>query len=69
MSGERWPELTMPTWEATRDTVHLWTQIVGKVRMALEPAVNHWWQVPLYVSGRGLTTSLTSSLTSSTTHW
>jgi Family of unknown function (DUF5996) len=58
MSGERWPELTMPTWEATRDTVHLWTQIVGKVRMALEPAVNHWSQVPLYVSGRGLTTSL-----------
>jgi hypothetical protein len=38
--------------------LHLWTQVVGKVRLALEPMVNHWWQVPLYVSARGLTTSL-----------
>jgi Family of unknown function (DUF5996) len=44
--------------EGTRDTLHLWTQIVGKVRLALAPMVNHWWQVPLYVSGGGLTTSL-----------
>lgn len=42
----------------TRDALHLWTQIVGKVRMALSPMVNHWWHVPLYVSARGLTTSL-----------
>ena len=53
-----WPELELASWQATRDTLHLWTQIVGKVRLALEPMVNHWWQVPLYVSGRGLTTSL-----------
>jgi hypothetical protein len=48
----------LSAWEDTRDTLHMWTQVVGKVRMALEPMVNHWWQVPLYVSARGLTTSL-----------
>ena len=53
-----WPNLTLSAWEDTRDTFHLWTQIVGKIRLALEPMVNHWWQVPLYVSARGLTTSL-----------
>jgi uncharacterized protein DUF5996 len=56
-----WPELTLDTWDATRETLHRWTQIVGKVRLALEPMVNHWWQVPLYVSSRGLTTSLMHS--------
>jgi hypothetical protein len=56
--GSVWPELRLESWVETRDTLHLWTQIVGKVRLALEPMVNHWWQVPLYVSGRGLTTSL-----------
>jgi len=53
-----WPELTVSSWEDTRDTLLLFTQIVGKIRLALEPMVNHWWQVPLYVSARGLTTSL-----------
>ncbi len=53
-----WPELTLSRWEETRDTLQLWTQVVGKVRLALEPMINHWWQVPLYVSARGLTTSL-----------
>ena len=53
-----WPELTLSEWEDTRDTLHLWTQVVGKVRLALSPMVNQWWQVPLYVSARGLTTSL-----------
>lgn len=53
-----WPRLTLSEWEDTRATLHLWTQVVGKVRLALEPMVNHWWQVPLYVSARGLTTSL-----------
>ncbi len=43
------------------EALHLWTKIVGKVRLALEPMVNHWWQVPLYVSARGLTTSLMHS--------
>jgi hypothetical protein len=53
-----WPDLTLSRWQDTRDTLHLWTQVVGKVRMALTPMINHWWQVPLYVSARGLTTSL-----------
>ena len=53
-----WPHLTPPPWDDTRDTLHLWTQIVGKVRLGLTPMINHWWQVPLYVSPRGLTTSL-----------
>ena len=53
-----WPDLTLSQWEDTRDTLHMWTQVVGKVRLALAPMVNHWWQVPLYVSARGLTTSL-----------
>jgi hypothetical protein len=53
-----WPALTLADWAETRDTLHLWLQIVGKVRLALSPMVNHWWQVTLYVSARGLTTSL-----------
>jgi uncharacterized protein DUF5996 len=53
-----WPDLTLSRWQDTRDTLHLWTQVVGKVRLGLEPMINHWWQVPLYVSARGLTTSL-----------
>jgi hypothetical protein len=53
-----WPSLTLSEWEGTRDAIHMWTQIVGKIRLALAPMVNHWWQVPLYVSARGLTTSL-----------
>lgn len=57
-TSEAWPELTLADWPETRDTLHLWTQVVGKVKLALNPMVNHWWQVPLYVSSRGLTTSL-----------
>ena len=53
----RWPDLPLAAWRDTRDTLHMWTQIVGKVRMSLTPLVNHWWNVPLYVSARGLTTS------------
>lgn len=52
-----WPALPLETWEPTRATLHMWTQIVGKVRLALSAYQNHWWQVPLYVSARGLTTS------------
>jgi Family of unknown function (DUF5996) len=52
-----WPVLP-PSWADTRDTVHMWTQIVGKVRLALLPMVNQWWQVTLHVSARGLTTGL-----------
>jgi hypothetical protein len=52
-----WPPLPLAEWQDTRDTLQLWTQIVGKTRLALAPMVNHWWNVPLYVSARGLTTS------------
>ena len=56
--AETWPGLTLSAREDTRVTFHMWTQIVGKIRLALEPMVNHWWQVTLYISARGLTTSL-----------
>jgi hypothetical protein len=52
-----WPELPLSDWADTCATLHLWTQVVGKIRLAHAPMVNHWWQVPLYVSCRGLTTS------------
>jgi hypothetical protein len=53
---ESWPLLPLDAWEDTYATLHLWSQIVGKTRLALAPMTNHWWQVPLYVSARGLTT-------------
>lgn len=52
-----WPRLRAADWAATRDTLHMWTQIVGKIRMAHTPLLNHWWQVTFYVTPRGLTTS------------
>jgi hypothetical protein len=52
-----WPALPLDSWKETYATLHMWTQIVGKVRLALTPMVNHWWNVPLYVTSRGLTTS------------
>lgn len=55
--SEKWPALPWNEWEATAATLHMWTQIVGKTRLALTPLQNHWWNVPLYVSARGLTTS------------
>lgn len=54
---ECWPALPLAEWQHTRDTLHMWTQIVGKTRLALTPLINHWWNVPLYVSSHGLTTS------------
>jgi hypothetical protein len=51
------PELPYDSWKDTLATLHMWTQIVGKIRMGLSPLVNHWWNVPLYVTARGLTTS------------
>lgn len=53
----RWPELPLARWQDTYATLHMWTQIVGKTRLAHAPMVNHWWQVALYVTPRGLTTS------------
>jgi hypothetical protein len=52
-----WPSLPLQDWKPTYHNLHMWTQIVGKVRLALTPKVNHWWNVPLYVTARGLTTS------------
>ena len=52
-----WPALNYPAWQDTCATLQLWMQIVGKVRLALAPPVNHWWHVPLYLTARGLTTS------------
>src|SRR5712691_9370428 len=52
-----WPSLSSPTWPDTCATLHMWTQMVGKVRLALTPPVNHWWGVALYLTARGLTTS------------
>lgn len=53
-----WPRLRVADWEPTRDTFILWLQVVGKVRIARAPLLMHWWNSPLYVTGRGLTTSL-----------
>jgi Family of unknown function (DUF5996) len=52
-----WPELQWESWKDTATTLHMWTQMVGKTRLWLTPLQNHWWNVPLYVSARGLTTS------------
>ena len=54
---ELWPRLSLDDWSATQTTLHRWTQIVGKTRLALSPMQNHWWHVALYVTARGLTTS------------
>ena len=56
-SHAQWPALPWGEWAATADTLHMWTQIVGKTRLALTPLQNHWWNVPLYVTARGLGTS------------
>lgn len=55
-SHEIWPPLPLNDWKDTRDTLHMWTQMVGKLRLRLAPPVNHWWQVALYVTAKGLTT-------------
>src|SRR5271166_3041894 len=57
VSGVNLPSLPYDSWKDTLATLHMWTQIVGKIRLALTPLVNHWWNVPLYVTARGLTTS------------
>jgi hypothetical protein len=56
-SNSPWPALPYGEWRQTCETLHRWSQIVGKTRLALEPLVNHWWEVPFYVSARGFTTS------------
>ncbi|TMB06471.1 MAG: hypothetical protein E6J64_08045 [Deltaproteobacteria bacterium] len=54
---EEWPPLPFDEWKDTLATLHRWTQMVGKTRLALAPMTNHWWQVTLYLTARGLTTS------------
>lgn len=54
---ENYPPLPLNEWQETNDTVHMWTQIVGKIRLVNTPLTNQWWNVPLYVTPRGLTTS------------
>lgn len=58
VGSSTWPALPLAQWAPTRDTLHLLTQIVGKVRLARTPTASHWWNVPLYVTARGLSTSL-----------
>jgi hypothetical protein len=55
--AQAWPALPLDGWRDTYATIHRWTQVAGKIRLAQAPLINHWWQVPLYVSCRGLTTS------------
>ncbi len=55
--SDAWPPLPLDGWRDTYRTLHMWTQVVGKVRMTLSPELNHWWHVTLYVNARGLTTS------------
>jgi hypothetical protein len=57
MTETLWPPLPLEEWQDTYATLHMWTQIVGKIRLQQTPLVNHWWNVPLYVTARGLTTS------------
>jgi len=54
---EIWPDLPLEAWRETYATLHMWTQIIGKIRLELSPMISHWWQVTLYVTPRGLTTS------------
>ncbi len=54
---EPWPDLPLSAWADTCDTLQLWTQVVGKIRLAHAPLINHWWQIALYLTSRGLTTS------------
>jgi Family of unknown function (DUF5996) len=55
--SEALPALPFDSWRETLETLHMWTQIVGKVRLKLSPLVNQWWNVPFYVTARGMTTS------------
>jgi len=55
--SDAWPPLPLEAWKPTYHNLHMWTQIVGKIRMELTPKMNHWWNVPLFITARGLTTS------------
>ncbi len=57
---ETWPDLPLSEWRETYATLHMWTQIVGKVKLALAPEQNHWWHVTFFLSARGLTEKVPS---------
>lgn len=57
-ASSHWPELPLSSWEPTRDTFILWLQVIGRVRIARAPLLQHWWNAPLYLTATGLTTSL-----------
>ncbi len=57
-TNDQWPALPLAPWQDTCETLHLWTQIIGKIRMKTTPWINHSWHVPFYLTGRGMTTSL-----------
>src|SRR6266496_6126882 len=56
IDNDAWPRLAYADWQDSCNTLHLWTQVVGKVKLALSPVSNHWWSIVLYVNARGLTT-------------
>lgn len=56
MNNNAFPEIPLSAWQPTKDTLHLYCQVVGKIRLAMHPRLNHWWHVPLYVTPRGLST-------------
>jgi Family of unknown function (DUF5996) len=58
MTAPEWPALPLSQWQQTRDTLQLWLQMIGKIRLQNTSFINHWWNVPLYLTARGLTTSL-----------
>ena len=57
MSNTTWPALPLAEWQDTCATLHMWMQVVGKIRLAQTPLVNHWWNVPFYMTARGMSTS------------
>ena len=59
-NNDNWPQLPLSKWKDSYETLHRWTQIVGKIRLALAPLENHWWNTTLYINSRGLTTSAMS---------
>ena len=56
MGEDQFPEIPLEAWRPTKNTIHLYCQIVGKIRLSMHPRLNHWWHVPLYVTPRGLST-------------
>src|SRR5665648_1232737 len=57
-AGGGWPELDFDRWADTRETLHLWTQVAGKVKLALCPFLNHWWEVAFELTASGLGSGL-----------